>query len=167
MKTWFLRKSSLEILLAAMEVLKEERPVTIRHIFYCLVGQGILAKKEEDYTNKLVRIMTKARLSGLVPMNWIIDSSRRVIEASLYDSVKEFFTDKIKYYYRNTWKNQGTFILVWVEKEALAIPLWEAVNRYNVPVFPAKGYDSWPHFLKAVKKNEADGRERNSSSISR
>ena len=56
LKTWFLRKSSLEILLAAMEVLKEERPVTIRHIFYCLVGQGILAKKERDYKSKLVRI---------------------------------------------------------------------------------------------------------------
>ena len=152
LKTWFLREPTLQILSAAIDILREEHPVTVRHIFYCLVGQGILAKTEKDYKSKLVRIMTRARLSGLIPMNWIIDSSRRVLKVRLYDSVKSFLTETIKHYYRDTWKNQRAFILVWVEKEALANPLWEAVNYYNVSVFPAKGYNSWPHFLKAVKK---------------
>ena len=152
LETWFPRKSSIEILLAIIGILKEEHPVTVRHIFYCLVGLGILTKREKDYRNKLIKIMTKARLSGLVPMHWIIDSSRRVLEVSLYDSVKDFLTEKIEYYYRNTWKHQRIFILVWVEKEALARPLWEAVSYYNIPIFPGKGYGSWSHFLKAVKK---------------
>lgn len=151
LETWFLRESSMKILLPALEILKEEHPVTIRHVYYCLVGQEVLAKEERDY-KKLVRITRKGRLAGLVPMEWIIDSSRRVLELALHDSVKEFLTEQIMYYYRNTWKNQSRYILVWVEKEALARPLWQAVHYYNVPVFPAKGYDSWSHFLKAVKK---------------
>lgn len=160
LKTWSPEKPTLEILLSAIEILKEEHPVTVRHIFYCLVGQGILSKEEKEYKSKLIYIMKRARLSGLVPMDWIIDSSRRVLEVSLYDSVKEFLTEKIKYYYKNTWRNQRTFVLVWVEKEALANPLWEAVNYYNIPVFPGKGYDSWAHFLKAVKKiREMEDRE--------
>lgn len=152
LKTWSPEKPTLEVLLPAIEILEQEHPVTIRHIYYCLLGQRVLTKEEKDYKNKLVKIMTRARLSGLVPWNWIIDTSRRVLEVDLYDSVKEFLTKQIPYYYKDTWENQRRYILVWVEKEALATPLWQTVNHYNIPVFPAKGYDSWTHFLEAVKK---------------
>jgi len=151
LKTWSPEKPTLEVLLPAIEILEQEHPVTIRHLYYCLIGQSILTKEEEGY-DKLVNIIKRARLSGLVPWNWIIDTSRRVLQVSLYDSVKEFLTKRIEYYYKDTWKNQRRYILVWVEKEALATPLWQTVNHYNIPVFPAKGYDSWTHFLEAVKK---------------
>jgi len=151
LKTWSPQKPTLEVLLPVIEILEQEHPVTVRHLYYCLIGQSILTKEEEGY-DKLVKVMKRARLSGLVPWNWIIDTSRRVLEIDLYDSVKEFLTKQIPYYYKDTWENQRRYILVWVEKEALATPLWQAVNHYNIPVFPAKGYDSWTHFLEAVKK---------------
>lgn len=151
LKTWSPQKPTLKVLLSAMEILEQEHPVTVRHLYYCLIGQSILTKEEEGY-DKLVNIMKRARLSGLVPWNWIIDTSRRVLQFSLYNSIKEFLTKRIPYYYKDTWENQRRYILVWVEKEALATPLWQAVNYYNIPVFPAKGYDSWTHFLEAVKK---------------
>lgn len=151
LKTWSPKNPTLKVLLPAIKILEQEHPVTIRHLYYCLIGQSILTKEEEGY-DKLVNIMKRARLSGLVPWNWIIDTSRRVLQLSLYDSIKEFLTKRIQYYYKDTWKNQRRYILVWVEKEALARPLWQAVNYYNIPVFPAKGYDSWTHFLEAVKK---------------
>lgn len=151
LKTWSPKNPTLKVLLPAIEILEQEHPVTVRHLYYCLIGQSILTKEEEGY-DKLVKVVKRARLSGLVPWNWIIDTSRRVLQFSLYDSVKEFLTKRIPYYYKDTWENQRRYILVWVEKEALARSLWQSVNYYNIPVFPAKGYDSWAHFLKAVKK---------------
>jgi len=153
---WYLNPSSARIVKACLKVLLEEGKLsTVRHLFYRLVGMQVLKKHERYYRNILVPKVTRARKAGLIPMEWIIDESREVLEVPLYDNIQSFLAQTMKRYYRNTWRRQLVYVMVWVEKAALQNAVWNAVGYYNIPVFPGKGYDSWPHFLKAVKKIKA------------
>jgi len=157
---WHLNAFSARIVEACLRILKEEERATVRHLFYRLVGMKILNKDERTYHNILVPKITRARKAGLILMEWLVDESRQVLEVRLYNDVNEFLTEQISSYYRNTWKRQPVYIIVWVEKAALQSAVWRAVGQFYVPVFPGKGYDSWPHFLEAVNKIKSVGLDR-------
>jgi len=39
-----------------------------------------------------------------------------------------------------------------VEKEALSPIIWDIAKKYNVPVFPTKGFSSWSMFVEDIKE---------------
>lgn len=144
------QQETQSIIVESKRFAKAEKPVTIRQIFYHLVSRNILKNTEREY-KKLVRILVRARKAGFVPFEWIEDRSRNPLILPLYPNILDYIENKIERYYKDTWQNQPCFIIILLEKEALAGIVWEVASIYNVPVFPTKGYSSWSMFYKDIR----------------
>ncbi len=81
-------KSDLDILLqACLYVIREEQgQITIRHLFYRLVGLGVIAKSESEY-RALGRHLMKWRRAGLVPWSAFADNTRWYYGSSRFDGI--------------------------------------------------------------------------------
>ena len=69
----------------------------------------------------------------------------------LYEDIQQFLRTMMNKYKLNTWKNQENFVIILVEKEALAPIIWDIAKKYNVFVFPTKGFSSWSMFVQDIK----------------
>jgi hypothetical protein len=125
--------------------------VTVRQIYYHLFSKGII-ELTTRYYQKVVQTMTKARKRGYIPFDWIEDRSRTPLWTMLYQNLKHFLYAVKHQYKKNTWFNQENFVIVLIEKEALAQIVWDIAEKYNVFVFPTKGFSSWSMFIEDIKK---------------
>jgi len=150
---WHPTPEVLQILSLARDFAEREQPVTVRQTFYHLVSVGAIPNTEPAY-RRLVRVLIRARKSGIIPFDWFVDPSRHPLKLKLYRNVGEFLTEELEHYYRDTWNTQDTYVIVWIEKQAVQRPLWPVVGKYNVSLYPGRGYSSWPLFLQAVEELE-------------
>jgi hypothetical protein len=155
MKKWSMRDKTREIVSESTRLCKEmnetyDQKVTVRQIYYHLFSKGIIKLNLRDY-HKVCNILTVARLRGFVSFEWIEDRSRRMLGNMLYSNA-EHFLDSVKNRFRkNTWGNQENFVIILIEKEALAQIVWDIAEAYNVFVFPTKGFSSWSMFTQEIK----------------
>lgn len=148
---WRPRKETLSLMLASKKFAQQEKPVTVRQIFYHLVSIGMLENTKEKYFS-LDKFLVKARKAGYIPFEWIEDRSRHSLIVPLYLSISDYIQEKILRYWKDTWENQPYFIVILLEKEALSGIVWSVASYFNVPVFPTKGYSSWSMFADDIRK---------------
>jgi hypothetical protein len=161
LKSWKPRPQTLEIVYLAKMFAEAQQPVTVRQTFYHLVSIGKIPNSEKSYDN-LDRILTMARVAGLIPFGWFVDLSTVPLIAQVYPNIEAFLTEKVEYYYRDTWRKQQAYIMIWLEKQALQSILWPIAYKYNVPLFVGKGYSSWSLIIdaaKELKKKAEQGKE--------
>jgi hypothetical protein len=155
MKKWNMRPQTRLVVSEAYKLGKEMsesygQKVTIRQIYYYLFSKGIIQLTQRGY-GMVCRFVTKARKRGYIPFEWIEDRSRDPLWVMLYEDIRHFLNLMLKKYKRNTWNNQDNFVIILVEKEALAPIVWDIAKEYNVPVFPTKGFSSWSMFVGDIK----------------
>ena len=73
--------------------------MTVRQVFYQLVGRGAIAKTESEYNNVVVRLLARMRLEGRIPWSWITDGTRWMHKSVRYGSVEEAL-DATRRHYR-------------------------------------------------------------------
>ena len=128
-----------------LEELKDYKPLTLRQVYYQLVGKGYIENNVSQY-GMLSKLLKFARIDGYISWEDIEDrvrtyhdltgwsSSGRFIRASL----EEFLTD----YQRDLLQSQGTYIEIWIEKDALASIFTRVAQAYTVPVVVCRGFSS-------------------------
>jgi hypothetical protein len=133
-------------------VLKADRPMTVRQVFYQLVARGTTEKTEAEYQGTVIRLLTDMCLQGKIPFAWIIDESRRTRETQTFDSIADAARDTAKFYRRNALRQCSDYVEIWSEKEALAGIIWDVAGDYDVPVNVSKGMPSLTQvYLTAVE----------------
>lgn len=155
MKPWRMTPQTRIIVSEAFKLCKEmnetyKQRVTIRQIYYYLFSKGIIELTKKHY-QKVVQTITKARKRGYIPFDWIEDRSRTPLWMMLYQNLSDFLYAVKRQYRKNTWLNQENFVIVLIEKEALAQIVWDIAKEYNVFVFPTKGFSSWSMFIEDIK----------------
>lgn len=155
LKPWRMSSETRVIVSKAYKLCKDinetyGQRVTVRQVFYHLFSAGIVQLTSKDY-HKVCRVLTDARKRGYIPFEWIEDRSRNPLWQMLYENMKDFLNRMIYQYKRNTWTNQQNFVIILVEKEALAPIVWDIAKDYNVFVFPTKGFSSWSMFIEDIK----------------
>ena len=119
----------------------EEYPITVRHLFYRLVGHDIIAKTESAY-GLLAKHLAKWRRSGEVDYDAFADSTRWHIKPPTFDSMDDALVNCAETYRRDIWATQKIYLELWVEKDAVASILARAAEPFGVPVFVARGFAS-------------------------
>lgn len=155
MKAWNMQPQTRTIVSEAYRLCKElnesyKQKVTVRQIYYHLFSKGIIQLTQPEY-RKVCRTMTEARKRGYIPFEWIEDRSRNPLFEMLYENVQHFLKLMMMKYKRNTWNKQDNYVIVLIEKEALAPIIWDIAKEYNVSVFPTKGFSSWSMFTEDIK----------------
>src|SRR5262249_21006630 len=128
------------------ELIEEQWPMTVRQVFYRAVVKGWVEKTERGY-GFVQRDLVRMRWEGHIPFNWIEDRTREAQGSQgSNESVDEFwdgiFDDIPGRYFRDMLADHQWSVQVWLEKEALSGIFEPICGRWDVPLYPARGYSS-------------------------
>lgn len=118
--------------------------MTLRQLYYQFVSRDFIQNTERSY-KKLAKTISDARLVGLVDWNAIEDRGR-VVDMPFHWANPQQMLDRCKSlaeeYTLDKWRNQPSYVELWVEKQALAGVLEPLAQEFHVPLMVNKGYSS-------------------------
>jgi hypothetical protein len=139
---------TLELIKAIERVLHEYAdywPLTIRQIFYRLVGAYRYPKTEAFYRGKLCYHLANARRGGMIPFDAIRDDGVSTFRLDHFDD-EEHFNRHVRElgqnYTRNKLANQPLHIEVWCEAAGMVPQLYDVAEPFSVRVYSCGRFDS-------------------------
>jgi hypothetical protein len=136
---------------ALVRIVAEQRPMTVRQVFYQAVSRSIIGKTESEYKHTVVRLLTELRRDGYIPYGWIADNTRWQRKPKTFDSVEDALYATARLYRRAIWTDAGCYVEVWLEKDALAGVLLDVTDPYDVPLMVTRGYPSVTYLHEAAE----------------
>lgn len=138
--------SKLEAVNAVLDEYQHFLPLTIRQIFYRLVGTDVIAKTELEYS-KLCEMLNRARRSGKIGMNAIRDDgfTGGVGVRLGYTGADEFVSEvaaNAENYVSDRQAGQQHRLIVMCEVGGMLPQLSHVVSEYGVSVKSSGGFDS-------------------------
>ncbi|PYJ98018.1 MAG: hypothetical protein DME23_13185 [Verrucomicrobia bacterium] len=121
-----------ELLAAIQGILRgEDGQITIRHLFYRLVGQRLIEKIEKAYKSLCAHLSRWRRLEEIA-WSAFADNTRWHIRQPTFEGVEDALKNTVENYRRNLWATQPFYIEVWVEKDAIAGIVAGTANSWGV-----------------------------------
>lgn len=125
---------------------REYHPLTVRQVFYQLVGKEFISNNQGSY-KKISNDLTHLRLAGIVSWYAIEDRSRRISGKRGYESVEDYISVFInqfdpRFYHRCLIQSQLKHVEVWIEKDALSSIVEDVVWPYCLRVVVCRGHSS-------------------------
>ncbi len=144
---WSPQKKTLALMAQVNEVLDEYRdhlPMTIRQIFYRLVGKYGYAKTENAYEG-LCEKLNRARRSGLICFSAIRDDGTSLYKPRSWSGIREVMSSVAAIADSYTLDRQrGQPVRLWVmcEAQGMAPMLARVAETYGISVMSSGGFDS-------------------------
>lgn len=138
---------TLELLQQADQVLHEYRrywPLTVRQIFYRLVGAYGYDKSETAY-GRLGHHLANARRGRVIPFDAIRDDGVTTYDMQHFNDRDDFLRhvrELSEGYVRNKLSGQDIHLEVWCEAAGMLPQLYNVTEPYSVPVYSSGGFDS-------------------------
>jgi hypothetical protein len=151
-----------EFQLLLKDFMEGQWPMTVRQVFYRSVVKDYVEKTEQGY-GFVQRNLRDMRWLKIIPFNWIIDTSRQVrgSQGTNWD-LQEFMDQAIESipdgYSRNLLADHHESYQVWLEKEALAGIFAPICEKWDVPLYCARGYASLSFLYEAAQDLESKDR---------
>lgn len=125
--------------------LEEFKPLTLRQIYYQLVGKGYIENNVSQY-GMLSKLIKHARIDGYISWEDIEDRVRSYHDLTgwynsenfIKASVKQFLTN----YQRDLLQSQNIYPEIWIEKDALSSIFTRVAAPYTIPVVVCRGFSS-------------------------
>jgi len=95
------------------------------------------------------------RRYGLIPYNWIRDSTRRKIKTNSWTSLCDFAEAAANAYHKDLWQDQNFHVEILTEKDAMAAILEEVTLDFDVGLNVLRG-DSSETFLWELSQEWTD-----------
>ena len=144
---WRPQRKTQALLEQIDEVLEEYAdylPLTVRQIFYRLVGQHGYDKTESAY-ERLAETLVRARRARRVSFDSIRDDGTVTIENTFYGGIEDFHDEtakRIRGYRRDRQVGQPQYIELWCEAAGMLRQLAHVTADYSVPTFSCGGFSS-------------------------
>jgi hypothetical protein len=119
-------------------------PLTVRQIFYRLIGAFEYPKTEAFYA-RLCEHVANARRGRMFDFAAIRDDGVSVIEDQHYENVDAFWADvrdRGEHYRRDKLANQDQYVEVWCEAAGMQPQLARVASRFSIGVYSSSGFDS-------------------------
>jgi len=136
------------------EYAREGYDLSLRQLYYQLVARAVIENSQQSY-KRIVDLMSKARLAGLVDWNMIVDRGRTRITNSHWENPAEIVQAAASQFQVDKWKGQTWHVEVMVEKQALEGVLIPVCQRLDVAFSANKGYTSLSMLYEAGKRIES------------
>jgi hypothetical protein len=109
-------------------------------------------KNAEPNYKWLGEIINRARLSGLLDWNYIVDRTRALAGTSHWDTPGSIIDAAAASFRLDKWRTQRRRVEVWVEKEALAGVVGRVAAELDVDYFSCRGYVSQSEQWRAARR---------------
>ena len=145
--SWRPQRKTLDLLGQVDAVLDEYAaylPLTLRQLFYRLVGAHGYPKIEQAY-DRLCETLNRARRAELVPFDAIRDDGITSLEPYAFTGKPDFWSAvrATTHRYRlDRLIGQDQTVEVWVEAAGMAPQIAAAVDEYGIAVYSTGGFDS-------------------------
>ena len=136
--------------------------LTLRQLYYQFVSRDLLPEKwadkltgsknnEKAYDN-LGRLISEARMAGLISWRHIVDRTRDYEQLGMWDTPADILRAVADQYRSNLWTNQPRHVEVWVEKDALVDVVARGAFNYRVGHLSCRGYTSQSTMWEAAQR---------------
>jgi hypothetical protein len=133
--------ATTELIDAALEILEQENPMTVRQLFYRLVSVEHIENTQLNY-QRVSRLMTKARRDDRCPYEWIVDRSRPTYEPNVWKDPTGY-AEGVKHGYRKDyWAMQPNYCEIWCEKDSITGSIQELTDELGIIVRVGRGFQS-------------------------
>jgi len=151
-------KLEMEARLAALcQIVDEQRPMTVRQVFYQATVRGIVPKTENGY-QQVADALGQLRRGGAMPFSWLTDHTRWARKPATFRDVKHALQVTAAFYRKALWDDSDVYVEVWLEKEALLGVVDPVTREYDVPLMIAKGYPSLSFLHQAASEMAEEDR---------
>ena len=121
------------------------KPLTLRQVYYQMVGKGFIENTVSQY-GMLSNLIKWARIDGHISWDDIEDRGRTFHDESGWDDKDNFTMQVSKYfltgYRRDLLQTQDKYIEIWIEKDALSSIFTKIASPYTVSVVVNRGFTS-------------------------
>jgi hypothetical protein len=127
-----------------LDAYEEQLPVTVRQIFYALVGRFDYLKDERAY-RRLCEHLGSARRAKRIPFDAIRDDGIVTITNPRYAGIEDFYDEtgrRARAYRRDRQAGQEQYVELWCEAAGMLHQLNRVTEYYSVPVYSAGGFSS-------------------------
>jgi hypothetical protein len=134
----------LALVRAVLTEYAEHLPLTIRQVFYRLVGAHGFDKTERAY-ERLCETMNRARRARLIPMDAIRDDGGQTVTPSAWEGAEDFLSAvraQAERLVLDRSAGQPTRIIVMCEAAGMVPQLARVAEPYGVPVISSGGFES-------------------------
>lgn len=132
-----LHLSRLNDVLIILDELEEYKPLTLRQVFYQLVGKGLIENSKSSYIT-LGRLIKFARIDGYISWSDIEDRTRAYYNLAGWKEVDEFINASLKSflagYDRDLMQSQKVYLEIWIEKNALSSIFTKIARQFTIRV---------------------------------
>lgn len=135
-------KQSIAIITAAIAILNEIQPATVRAVCYRLFVQKLIPNMSKASTDKVSKQLVYAREIGELNWGWIVDETREAERISSWDSPESIITSAVNQYRKDYWSMQPKWVEVWSEKGTIRGTLAPVLKKYGVTFRVMHGYGS-------------------------
>lgn len=139
------QKEKLYRVIEILEELKAYQPLTLRQVYYQMVGKGYIENTKPQY-QMLGQLIKWARIEKYIPWEIIEDRVRAFHDFTGWKTKEEFIDQELsnflRGYRRNLLQTQEKYIEAWIEKDALSSLFSKVCSRYTVPVVVCRGFSS-------------------------
>jgi hypothetical protein len=135
---------------ALYEIVAEQKPMTVRQVFYQATVLGVVEKVETGY-DKVQRDLVEMRRDGMLPYGWIVDNLRYQRKPKTYGGIEQALREAARVYRRDLWDSAGCHIETWLEKDALSGVIYPVTELFDVPLMVARGYSSLSFLHEAAE----------------
>jgi len=135
-------RKTLAILDAALDILEEIQPASIRAVCYRLFVAGLIPSMEKSNTNTVSRLLVQAREEDELDWNWVVDETREAEGIATWDSPQEIIEAAVACYRKNYWSDQPDWVEIWSEKGTVRGTLAPIMDRYGITFRVMHGYGS-------------------------
>jgi len=131
--------------------------LTLRQLYYQFVARGLIENTVQAY-NKLGTVVNNGRMAGLISWAAIEDRTRNAqvwqTETDVASSLKRVADG----YALDPWKDQPTYVEIWVEKEALSGVVDRIADKWHCTYMACRGYmsqsEQWAAGQRFLEKHE-------------
>ena len=127
---------------AAIRILAEIQPATIRAVCYRLFVDGFIPSMAKSNTNTVSRLLVEVRERGELPWEWVVDETREAECITTWKDPEEIIKAAVSGYRKNYWSTQAKWVEVWSEKGTVRGTLAPVLNKYGVTFRVMHGYGS-------------------------
>jgi hypothetical protein len=146
-----LAKETIDLIHAMHRICEERQPITVRGVAYALFVLTLIASMAVACTQKVSRLLTKAREWSIIPWEWIVDESRELEEYMTWDDPDKFMDQWSRNYRLDFWKQQPFRVHVWSEKGTVRGLLGPVLDEYGTPFFNVHGFNSSTKVMEFAK----------------
>jgi hypothetical protein len=126
---------------AIIAAVAEDKPVTVRGVFYRVVSAGAAEKSEAGY-RRVSRRLLKLRRDRLVSYRDIVDGTRPTYRIRSYSSAEAAVEATGRSYRQALWEDQDAEVMIVTEKDAISGAIMPVTSRWDVPLTVLRGYAS-------------------------